>query len=220
MRYMAILFVFVPLLAVLFAVEIKAAIIYTRNAKEEWLKLVFYTGKGYFSYEYKVPLAKKEGDKIKFKLVKGQSKEMRDGSKKEEKLTPLDILEKYNSARIYLRDHGGLIEDIKDYINKNNINTELKINLKHGTGDAALTGVTCGLLWAAAGILSAYISRHIRVFKNKASIIPYYDKSIFEVNASCIFHVRLVHIIVVLKKIYYAKFIVKFKKKIGGEISG
>lgn len=220
MRYMAVLLLLVPFLAVYFSIEIKAAIIYTRNEQEEWLKLVFYTGKGYFRYEYRVPLAKKEGDKIKFKLVKGQSKEMRGGSKKEEKLMPLDILEKYNSVRMYLNDHGDLIEDIKDYINKNKINTELKINLKHGTGDAALTGFTCGLLWAAAGILSAYISKHIRIFKNKASITPYYDKSVFEVDASCIFHVRLVHIIVVLKKIYHTKAILKYNKMTGGEISG
>jgi hypothetical protein len=219
MRYMAVLLLLVPFLAVYFSARIKAAFIYTRNEREEWLKIVFYTGKGHLHYEYRVPLAKKEGDKIKFKLVKGQSREMRGGTEKSKKLMSLDIVRKINSLRMYLKDHGDLLEDIKNYLNKNNINAEFKINLRQGTGDAALTGLTCGLLWAAAGIITTHISRHIRVTKNKASIMPCYDKSVLEVDASCIFNVRLVHIIVVLKKIYYTKFIMKFKMT-GGEVSG
>ncbi|MGE5612975.1 MAG: DUF2953 domain-containing protein [Bacillota bacterium] len=219
MRYLALLLLLVPFLAVYFSVRIKAAIIYTRNEREEWLKFVFYTGKGHWRHEYRVPLAKKEGDKIRFKLVKGQGREMRGGTEENERLMPLDIIKKFNSVRMYLKDHGDLLEDIKNYLNKNNINAEFKIKLRQGTGDAALTGLTCGLLWAAAGILTAHISRHIKLFKNRASIVPCYDKSMFEVDASCIFHVRLVHIIVVLKKIYYAKFFIK-SKMTGGEVSG
>jgi hypothetical protein len=78
------------------------------------------------------------------------------------------------------------------------------------------------LLWNAAGILISYISRHLKITGRDLSIIPCFNKRMFEVDASCIFHVRLVHIIVVLIKIYYMKnkIRIRAKKSLGGEVSG
>jgi hypothetical protein len=75
---------------------------------------------------------------------------------------------------------------------------------------------------AAAGILTTYLSRFLKAFKKEIIITPCFNKSIFEVDATCIFHVKLVHIIVVLIKIYYTKYLIKMKSKktIGGEVSG
>lgn len=224
MLYIAVFFILLLLWLIVFVVEIKAVIDYIRNEGNEWIKFVFYTRHGILRYEYKVPLAKKEGDKVKFKLVKGQAKEMQGGSEKNEKLMPFDILKKYISARTYIKDHKSLFLDVIRYLDKKNIHVELSLRLKQGTGDAALTGIACGLIWSAAGIITSYISRYLKVFSEKIEVTPCFDKSIFEVDASCIFHVRLVNIIVVLKKIYLMKFMIKAKTKakkmIGGEISG
>lgn len=221
MLYIAVFFIIV-LYIFLFLVRIKAAIRYIRNEQDEWLKFSFYTGKGLIRYESKVPLVKKEDGKDKFKLVKGQGREMKGGSKKNERLGPLDIINKFKSVRTYLKDHKTLIEDIRKYLNRHNIYAELIIKLKQGTGDAAQTGIVCGLLWSAAGILNSHISRHLKVKGIKISITPCFNKRIFEVDASCIFHVRLVHIIVVLIKIYYMKNKIRIRAKnsIGGEVSG
>lgn len=221
MLYLAVFFILI-LYILLFVVRIKAAVDYIRNEQDEWLKFSFYTRKGFVRYEYEVPLVKKEGGRVKFKLVKGQSREMRGGSEKNEKLMPVDIIKKYISVRKYLKDHGSLLEDIRKYINKHDIHVEINIKLKQGTGDAAQTGMICGLLWSAAGILATYISRYLKTVSKKIDIAPCFNKKIFEVDASCIFHVRLVHIIVVLKKIYYMKYLIKLKAKkmIGGEVSG
>jgi uncharacterized protein YjhX (UPF0386 family) len=221
MLYLAVFFILI-LYILLFVVRIKAAIDYIRNKQDEWIKISFYTRKGFIRYEYEVPLVKKKGDKVSFKLVKGQGREMRGGSEKNDKLMPYDIVKKYISVRQYLKDHGSLFEDIRKYINRHDIHVELDIKLKQGTGDAAQTGLICGLLWSAAGIFTSYISRYLKTVSKRINIVPCFNKKIFEVDASCIFHVRLVHIIVVLKKIYYMKYLIKMKAKktIGGEVSG
>ncbi len=221
MLYIAVFFIIV-LYIVLFVVKIKAAFRYTRNEQDEWVKFSFYTGKGLIRYENKVPLLKKEGGKVSFKLVKGQSSEMKGGTEKNEKLGPFDIINKINSVRSYLKDHKTILESIRKYLNKHDIHAEIKISLRQGTGDAAQTGIICGLLWNAAGILNSYISRHLKIISRKISITPCFNKRIFEVDANCIFHVKLVHIIVVLIKVYYMKkkIGVRAKNTIGGEVSG
>jgi hypothetical protein len=221
MLYIAVFFI-ILLYIFLFIVRIRAAVRYTRNKKEEWVRISFYTGKGLIRYENKIPLVKKENGKEKFKLVKGQDKEMEEGAKEDEKLGPFDFIKKYNSVRMFLKDHRSLFIDIRDYLNRHNVRVELAIKLKQGTGDAAQTGIVCGLLWSGAGILNSFIAKHLKVKCVKISITPCFNKRIFEVEAGCIFHVRLVHIIVVLIKIYYmkSKIRIRAKKSIGGEVSG
>lgn len=221
MLYKAVFFalVIIVLYIVLFVVRIKAAVRYTRNEREEWIILGFYTGKGMIRYESKVPLVKKEDGKVKFKLVKGQSREMRGGSEACEKLAPEEIVRKFISARRYLKDHGSLLEDIIKYLNRHDIHAEIDIKIKQGTGDAAQTGLICGLLWSAAGILVTYISRYLKIISRRIDVTPCFNEKVFEVETCCIFHVRLVHIIVVLIKIYHMKHMIrmKTKRKTGGE---
>lgn len=222
MLYFAIFFILFIVYIALFRIKIKAAFEYTRNDRGEWVVISFYTGNGLVRYEYEIPLIKKNGEKVRFKLVKGQNREMREDTKKEEKLFPFGMFEKYNSVKIYLKDHSSLFEDVRRYLNKKDIHVELNIKLRQGTGDAAQTGVLCGLIWAAAGILASHITRYLKCIKRNIHITPCFDKRIFEVKANCIFHVKLVHIIVVLIKIYHTKYLIaqKSKRRIGGELSG
>lgn len=222
MLYLVVFFIFLAIYTVLYWVDLKATVDYIRNEQDEWIVISFYTLDGFFRYKYEIPLVETDKDKVKFKLVKGQSREMRTGTAKKEKLMPLDIYRKFISARSYLADHKGLFEDIRSYLNKKDIHVEMSIKLKQGTGNAAQTGFVCGLLWAAAGILITYFSRYFKAFKKRITITPCFDKTIFEVDAYCIFHVKLVHIIVVLIKIYRVKYLIKIKSKktIGGGVSG
>ncbi len=222
MLYLAVFFVLLVIYTALFWIDIKASLDYIRNEKNEWVVLSFYTRDGFFLYCYEIPLAKTIGNKVKFRLVKGKFREIRTGTENNYRLTPLDIYKKYIRARSYLKDHGSLFGDIRKYLNKRDVHVELKIKLKQGTGDAAQTGLLCGLLWTAAGILITYLSRFLKAFKKEIVITPCFDRKVFEVDVCCIFHVKLVHIIVVLIKIYNAKYHIKMKanKTIGGEVSG
>jgi hypothetical protein len=222
MLYLAIFFVLLVIYTILYWVDIKATLDYIRNEQDEWIVIYFYTRDGFLHYKYEIPLVSTENDRVKFKLVKGQGREIHTGTTKKDRLMPMDIYRKYVSIRTYLTDHKSMFEDIRRYLNSRDIHVELDIKLKQGTGDAALTGLTCGLLWAAAGIVITYLSRYLKAFKKRIAITPCFDKTIFEVDATCIFHVKLVHIIVVLIKIYYKKYLIKLKSKktIGGEVSG
>ena len=222
MLYLVIFLLLFLFYIVMFWIEIKAAIEYIRDEQDEWLEFSFYTRNGIIRYRKEIPLVKTNKDKVKFKLVKGQSRKMRTGTAEKEKLMPLDIYRKYISVRTYLKDHEKLIRNIREYINKKDIHVELKIKLKQGMGDAAQTGLICGLLWAAAGIVISHLSRYLKAFKKVINITPCFEKAVFDVDASCIFHAKLVHIIVVLIKIYSSKYLIKLKSKkmIGGEISG
>jgi hypothetical protein len=222
MLYLVIFFILLFIYTALFWIDIKAALDYIRNERDEWVVISFYTRDGFFRYRYEIPLLKNDGDKVKFKLVKGQSREMRAGTDKKGKVTPIDIYKKYISVRSYVKDHGSVFKDIRRYLNKQDVHVELNIKIRQGTGDAAQTGLLCGLLWAAAGILTTQLSRYFKAFKKEIKIIPFVNKSIFEVDAYCIFHIKLVHIIVVLFKLYCTKFLIKMKSKktIGGEVSG
>ncbi|MDP4114159.1 MAG: hypothetical protein Q8924_18825, partial [Bacillota bacterium] len=85
MLYFAIFFVLF-IYFVLFHIDIKAALNYIRNKQGEWVVLSFYTRDGLLRYRYEIPLVKTENDKVKFKLVKGQSREARTATEKKEKL--------------------------------------------------------------------------------------------------------------------------------------
>jgi len=220
MLYIAVFFI-LALYIVLFVVKIKAAVEYTRDEQDEWVIFCFYTGNGLIRYEFKVPLAKKEDGKTKFKQVKGQSRKIQGGSKSNGKIGPEDIIKKILNARQYLKDHGSLLEDIRKYLNRHDIHVEIEAKIKQGTGDAAQTGLICGVLWSAAGIITSHLSRHLKIRSQRIKIIPCFNEKVFEVQARCIFHVRLAHIIVVLIKIYCMKLRIKKKSKkaTGGEAS-
>jgi len=220
MLYIAVFFIF-ALHIVLFVIRIKAAVEYTRDEQDEWVVFSFYSGKGAIRYEFEVPLVRKEKGRTRFKLVRGQSRRMRGGSKASDKTGPDDIIKKIISAWQYLKDHGSLLEDIRKYLNRHDIQADIEVKLKQGTGDAARTGLVCGALWSAAGILTAHLSRHLKIRSERIKIIPCFNEKVLEVEARCIFHVRLVHIIVVLIKIYSMKHRIKMKsqKATGGEAS-
>lgn len=222
MRYAAVFFILYLIFAALLIIKVKFAVDYLRNDRIEWIKLVFYIRNGFFRYEYEIPLLKKEREKIRFKLARGQRREIIDCRQINEKMTIIDVFTKIIDAKKYYENYGGLIDDIRTFLNKRKIGVELNVELKHGTGEAAQTGIIHGLLEYASAVLTAYISRYLTVKRKKIIIVPCYNKSIFEVDATCIFYVRLVHIIVVLKKIYYTKYLVeaKAKKTTGGEVSG
>lgn len=222
MLYLFLFLLILLLYVIIFLINIKVALEYVRNEQDEWFRLSFYVRAGNIRYEYEIPLGRPRKDKNGFRLVKERGRPAGAGRDGRDELSPMDIYRKFISVRTYLKDHAKLIKDIRTYLNRKNIHAELKIKIRQGTGDAAQTGLICGLLWSAAGIFITYISRFLRLSGNDIHVIPCFDKAVFEVEARCIFHVKLVHIIVVLKKIYTSKYMIKLKSKkmIGGEISG
>jgi hypothetical protein len=222
MLYLVVFFVFAALVASLFLIRIKAAIEYVRNDEDDNIVISFYTLKGIFKYKYEIPLVDMGRKSVKFKLVKEMGARDRPVAEKKERLKPAELLDKITSIKKYFTENRTLICDIRDYVHDRVLLVEFSLDIREGTGNACHTGILCGVLWSFAGILTSYLSDWIKVIKKCVSISPCFNSKVLTVDFLCIFHVRLVHIIVVLMKIYSRrkKVIEKHEKKIGGGLSG
>lgn len=222
MLYLVIFFVVAIFAASLFLIKIKAAFEYVRNDEDDNIVLSFYTLKGIFKYKYEVPLVDMGQKNIKFKLVKEMGKGDRIVGERKERLKPAEIIDKITSIRQYYIENKTLICDIKDYMHSRLLMAEFNLKVREGTGNACYTGILCGVMWSLAGIITSYLSKSFKVIRKCVSIQPCFNSAVFTVDFLCIFHVRLVHIIVVLMKIYSKKHKIKTKleKGIGGGLSG
>jgi len=108
----------------------------------------------------------------------------------------------------YFKDNLTIFKRIADYLNRKKSKVELKIQIVQGTGDAAATGVLCGMLYALSGLALAYLGRYLKIHSQEVEIAPDFEKSVFEADINCIFHAKLAHIIVVLIKIYYMRWLI------------
>lgn len=72
----------------------------------------------------------------------------------------------------------------------------LNIRLKYSTGNAALTGMVAGLLWATITNLIGFINT-VCTFREKplTQITPVYGIPMFDLDLHCIFKIHLGHII-------------------------
>lgn len=222
MLYLVIFFVLAILAASLFLIKIKVAFEYVRNKEDDDIVLSFYTMKGIFKYKYEIPLVDMGQKNIKFKIVREMGKGDGVVGERKERLKPTEIIDKITSIRKYYIDNKVLICDIKDYLHDRLLLVEFNLNIMEGTGNACYTGILCGFMWSFAGILTSYLTKSFKVMRKCVSISPCFNSRVFTVNFLCIFHVRLVHIIVVLMKIYSKKHKIKTKleKEIGGGLSG
>ncbi len=76
---------------------------------------------------------------------------------------------------------------------------KFSLRTRIGTGDAALTGITCGLAWSVLGILRMQ-KEYGEAFKDMDFLVcPDFKKKIFTVDMNCIFTIKTVHIISVIR---------------------
>lgn len=223
MLYLVIFFIIALLVASVFLIRIKAAFEYVRNNEDDNIVLSFYTLNGIFRYKYEIPLIDMGSKSVKFKLVKeaGMKKAPME-DKRKERLKLIEIIDKLATVKKAYDENRQLVCDIRDYIRGRLLLVEFNLNIEEGTGNAYHTAIINGILWSLAGIFTSYLSNNIKVIKKCVSILPCFKSAIFTVDFLCIFHVRLVHIIVVLMKIYRKKHRIRIKaeKEIGGGLSG
>lgn len=222
MLYVVVFFVLAVLAASLFLIRIKVAVEYVRSGEDDNIVISFYTMKGIFKYKYEIPLVDTGKKGVKFKLVKekGPGEKVADESRK--RLKPIELIEKIAGFRGSYIKNKALICDIEDYLRSRLLLVEFNLNIREGTGNACHTGILCGVLWSLAGILTSYLSKSVRVMRKCVTIQPCFNSRVFTVDFLCIFHARLVHIIVVLMKIYRNRHGIrtKLEKEIGGGLSG
>lgn len=222
MLYAVVFFIAAVLLAILFLLKIKCVIEYIRNDNNDHVVISFYTLKGIFKYKYEIPLVDVGKSGARFRLVKEKGRnEKVDGTRKE-KLKITEIYDKYLDIRDSYLEHKALICDLRKYIKNRVVLANFSMEITEGAENASHTGIICGFLWAAAGLLTTALTNTFKTFKKCVSIKPNYKRKEFTVDIFCIFHVKLVHIIVMVTKIFFngIREKKKLEKETGGENNG
>ena len=75
--------------------------------------------------------------------------------------------------------------------------TLAEVRIRIGTGDAAITAVSTGALWAAVYGMLGVVGRIVYIDKHKVEITPDYVNNVFEADAKCIIKSRVVYIIII-----------------------
>lgn len=222
MLYLVVFFITACVAAAVFLVKINAVVEYIRNDDNDDIAVSFYTLKGIFKYKFEIPLVDFGQKGIKFRLVSEYGKKEKNISEKKDRLKITDIYDKYVSAMINYEANKVLICDIKDYLRTRLVLREFRLDIREGTGNASQTGIICGLLWSFAGVLTSYLSNSFKTYRKCVSINADFNTKVFNVDFHCIFHIKLVHIIMLIIKILLNSIKAKHKiaKEIGGGLSG
>ncbi len=125
-------------------------------------------------------------------------------SKKQEKSPPKDSSEKaekfkenVDSLSLKLSDIIKLCKTAVRLLKKYVSVKEIRLGIKVGTGDAALTAISTGALWAAVYNLIGLVGRIMYIDNHKVEITPDYQNALFEAHGKCIISSRVVYIIII-----------------------
>lgn len=118
--------------------------------------------------------------------------------KKEEK--PADtpkpgVLERINSVKKGYEEIKDVISEVVEFTHNHVEIRDIYIRVKYGTGDAAITGIIYGGIWALVGNIYSTVCRHWKVQFPRLELEPIFGGKAFEVEAEGIIKTRLVHII-------------------------
>ncbi len=87
----------------------------------------------------------------------------------------------------------------------------LDISLDYGFDDAALTGITGGIIWTVIPAISGFVGRYIDIKQiTNIAIKPYYTEKILDFKLEFVFCVRILHLCKTLRHIK------RFKKTLEG----
>lgn len=94
--------------------------------------------------------------------------------------------------------YNNFLRDINNNLGNGLKTAKLDLSADIGTGDAATTGILCGVAWSILGNLRMQ-KDYYNLFKNvQFSINPNYKKKIFAIDIDSIFTIKSVYIIYVL----------------------
>ncbi len=87
------------------------------------------------------------------------------------------------------------ISDTEKHIKKTINIKEINLKINFGLSDAAITGISTGILWAAVYSVFGFLTRKFTVDKHDFKIDPIFNKTIFTIYSDGIIYARLVNII-------------------------
>ena len=129
-----------------------------------------------------------------------------------------DFEKKYKGFKQIINFFRKILDDKNDdlifilkYVKKTFDVKKLDFSLDYGFGDAAVTGVTGGIIWGLISNICSFVGRFIDInsFANIA-VKPHYTEKIFDYKINFVFNIRILNLL----KTY--KHIMRFKKTLEG----
>ena len=161
-----------------------------------FIRLNFYF-EGYFNNESKnfmlrfYVFTKKLGFNIKFKETK-KEKEKKEAGKAEGKDSFIDKAKRVKNNINILKN---TFSASKGHIKKSITVKYVNFSMDFGLGDAALTGISTGVLWGVIYSAFALVCKLFTVKEHKFSIDPIFNKNIMKINLGGVDYTRLVEIL-------------------------
>lgn len=167
-----------------------------RYKDDDEIKINFIFFKGLIKLDFKIPfidIIKKDKElslEIKSKFEKG-SKE-RELREKDTITSFKKIIYKYKKYQKFKH----IMKTMIKYLIKKTYIKKLVWFSRIGLKDAALTGISTGLLWTFKSLLLSLIISNKTIEDLDLDIVPEYNQSVLEIYFDCIIKVKLVYIII------------------------
>lgn len=187
----AVLFVLVLL------TKLKVHIKYSHTRDDDSLKIQLKAWFGLFRYTFDVPLIKVDENSPSI-VIKEEAKVGKEEDTKNEKKTQFfteDIINVFKDTEKLLKHVVSLHHIIRHFLKKVSVN-HLDWQTVIGTGEAALTGVLTGAVWAIKGSVMGIISQYFKLKVNPTlSVQPHFQLPVSQTTFQCMLHFRIGHAI-------------------------
>ena len=184
----------VLLLLLVLITKVKVTIHYSHSQNDDSLKIEFKVLFGLIKYKLNVPLIKVDDDSPS--IVVEENVESGNGEKKKKettKVTGEDMLQGFQDMKTLLEHILSFHRIIRNFCKKVKIK-ELDWRSAFGTGDAALTGMLTGAVWAVKGSIIGVISHYFILLKPpQVSVQPYFQMKVSQTVFTCMLQFRIGH---------------------------
>jgi hypothetical protein len=158
------------------------------------LKLELRIWFGLIRYKKHIPLIKIDDNSPSI-IVKSASPKQQPKEKSSEKevhqITPNKIMTSLKNTREIIKHVIDLHVVVRKFFNRVSVK-ELEWHTIIGVGDAAITGMVTGGIWAIKGSIIGLISRYIKLKEMPdISVTPYFQQAIIQTRFTCIFQFRI-----------------------------
>lgn len=201
MVFWIVLLLIIAFILIIFAIPLRVRICFRREKKKNFLSLRIILLWGLIKYNVKEPkifLGKRFfPPSLKVKAKVGQI------SEKPQKIKEEYVLEEIKKIYREIRVYKNLINETTDEILGKAIVKDLVWSTSIGFEEPAYTGIAYGLIWGGKSIILNYFRKRVKKISGQTQIFVHPDfagKSGFSTNISCIFALRLGHIITAAMK--------------------
>lgn len=215
MVYLVILVILIILFIIFGKLEIK--IDFIRNGNDNNLVLSFFIFFKLIKYKIEIPIVKVNKEDIKEKVQK-KRKYQRAIEESIEKFKLENIDEYYEQFKV----NKAKFAPIQEYITEKIEMSKLVLKLELGLGDAYYSAIATGTAWSLLEGIVAFFHNINGIEKTNIEINTNFNKTVINVDFSCILKLRIVNTIITAIKFLFIIMKDKRSKKksTGGEING